>query len=567
MDVWHELGIEPTDDRRAVKRAYARRLKAVNPEDDAAGFQRLRAAYDAILEHLEHASYYSSGNTQYLTPEADGNFTTASHDTASHNIAPNNPPNTEPDKLPVQPQEHSPDHPSDQPLESPILPPRQFPPPDRDAEDPQIPEIVQRQLKPVVVNEPPSERDQFIELSFDHNVLIGEILEVLSTQGDVEAVLRFKEINERPAMSNLDLRIDFEEALLHTLVQLDPMPMSLVVSAAEAFDWISRATLHREEQNEFLHYLLSRIAAAQCRENLQKQGSRWWRSDSTVPRVITGKMRVWRFRWLALRRQILTGVRELLKEIELTSPHTIRFELDPEVVKWWHNAVTQPRILFRHILMSVFLGLTLTMLVAILLEENGVIAFEDVNTCLYGSPLMILVFIQAFYSVERLKIRYRDEWKDKIAHWFQSFTLRLAADHKFRYQWMAAFTGAMIAGALLPGIVSVILIVVSVCISIMLVGLMRAVMLVVLGFVIQAFLLNIGISMGITVFSGTVRDETAGYVIGYLSCIYLWWGFDAVFLRLSATKYLSFLCPSQMPGLFSMLGMLGFVMLLGAIVN
>lgn len=41
---WKILGIEPTSDRRAVKRAYAARLKAIDPDADIAGFLRLREA-------------------------------------------------------------------------------------------------------------------------------------------------------------------------------------------------------------------------------------------------------------------------------------------------------------------------------------------------------------------------------------------------------------------------------------------------------------------------------------------------------------------------------------------
>ncbi|WP_394778219.1 hypothetical protein [Undibacterium sp.] len=60
---WAVLAMEPDTDVRNIKRAYARRLKVVRPDDDAAAFQELRAAYEWALEL---AAYLAS-----LPPEAE----------------------------------------------------------------------------------------------------------------------------------------------------------------------------------------------------------------------------------------------------------------------------------------------------------------------------------------------------------------------------------------------------------------------------------------------------------------------------------------------------------------
>ena len=46
---WDVLGIAPTDDRKAVRSAYAERLKAIDPDQDIAGYSRLRDARDEAL--------------------------------------------------------------------------------------------------------------------------------------------------------------------------------------------------------------------------------------------------------------------------------------------------------------------------------------------------------------------------------------------------------------------------------------------------------------------------------------------------------------------------------------
>ena len=54
--LWDILDTEPTGDERALKRAYAKRLKVTRPEDDPAAFQELREAYEYALRHAHQFS-------------------------------------------------------------------------------------------------------------------------------------------------------------------------------------------------------------------------------------------------------------------------------------------------------------------------------------------------------------------------------------------------------------------------------------------------------------------------------------------------------------------------------
>ena len=53
MSNWEILGIEPTYDTRAIKRAYAAQSKLHHPETDPEGFQALYGAYQWALERAK----------------------------------------------------------------------------------------------------------------------------------------------------------------------------------------------------------------------------------------------------------------------------------------------------------------------------------------------------------------------------------------------------------------------------------------------------------------------------------------------------------------------------------
>lgn len=53
MNIWQTLEIETTPDTKAIKRAYAKKLKVTRPDEDPKGFQDLHYAYKAALQHAE----------------------------------------------------------------------------------------------------------------------------------------------------------------------------------------------------------------------------------------------------------------------------------------------------------------------------------------------------------------------------------------------------------------------------------------------------------------------------------------------------------------------------------
>ena len=59
------LGIEPTSDKRLIKKAYAQKVKECHPEESPEEWQQLHEAYEAALKYAKggRGAYYVPVNT------------------------------------------------------------------------------------------------------------------------------------------------------------------------------------------------------------------------------------------------------------------------------------------------------------------------------------------------------------------------------------------------------------------------------------------------------------------------------------------------------------------------
>jgi len=60
MNHWQTLNLEPSLNKREIKKAYVFLLKKTNPEEDAIAYQELREAYELALEEVEYRLHQST---------------------------------------------------------------------------------------------------------------------------------------------------------------------------------------------------------------------------------------------------------------------------------------------------------------------------------------------------------------------------------------------------------------------------------------------------------------------------------------------------------------------------
>lgn len=66
--IWTALGLEPTKDVSAIKRAYAEKAKTCHPEENPKGFLQLRQAYQAALDWAEKGETPPAAGPEEVTP-------------------------------------------------------------------------------------------------------------------------------------------------------------------------------------------------------------------------------------------------------------------------------------------------------------------------------------------------------------------------------------------------------------------------------------------------------------------------------------------------------------------
>ncbi|MDH4385270.1 MAG: hypothetical protein QE280_07485 [Caulobacter sp.] len=207
--IWDRLGLERTRETRAVRRAYAARLKITNPEDDAAGFQALREAYEAALRYCETGFDLSGVRFYYESGPDDDDQDDDGDDPGA---LPDRPENAGAEPSPTGPLAGQADHPGASPAANPDARASQDPGPVENRPDHQAALAASRQRLLALLRAEPAASSSALALALE-------------------------DMMSQPALQGLDSRSDWEFWLARTIRQEAPRSDPLIHLAVDALKW------------------------------------------------------------------------------------------------------------------------------------------------------------------------------------------------------------------------------------------------------------------------------------------------------------------------------------------
>jgi hypothetical protein len=360
---WTVLGIEPTHDRTLIRRAYSRKLKVTNPEDDAEGFQQLREAYETAL----HAAQYMETLDE---PEAE---------------------------LAVEAAIPSADSPHDANAMSSLDSTAAVT--DRVEEVPSLPVADPPQLLPPA----PEPADGFDRAyrRFRHALTDG------ATSDQTLADL-FETLRTAPALHNLQLQLQFETSLASLLLGSTPRSYALISKASELFDW--------PQQSERIGTAAAIVAAAGLAGHLgyldqlrsgKHELSVAYRALTSPPNPYSLRLRI-----------LFNGLDEKVRALMQTLPYEYAKAngLNDAAMHWWTEYNSKPRLSLPLVLTSCIVPLATATISGAVLDRP---AAATLKATVLAALLTIGITVFKLFAIDRLRHLVIERWRG-------GFPLRLA---------------------------------------------------------------------------------------------------------------------------------------------
>ena len=244
MTCWQTLGIAPTSDEAAIKKAYAARIREHRPDRDPEGFRAVRAAYEEALRLRAYIRPHHEKKMQRRRAAE------AAPDAASDAMA--DPPRENPPAA----------------AETPHIPPdtayygyiATLPPEITETlREPENVAYLERLAPPERETAPHDYRDRPADSRENPAALLARLQAAWEAANSDEALLAILQAQaDDPALQHIDLRSDYLDALRQHLASRDHLPRS-TVWAGEQYQ------LHRSHDAEYRRRYLAALVALRQR--------------------------------------------------------------------------------------------------------------------------------------------------------------------------------------------------------------------------------------------------------------------------------------------------------------
>lgn len=337
MNIWLILGIEPTDDARAVKLAYAARLKALRPEEDPAAFQTLRQAYERAMVRLRDAQdgpelpqleqveqqedmeqlAQMAGQAQMATRPLDA--------LRPRPAAPAAPPLPELPELPL-------DVPLARPLALDLVP---------ETEEQLAQQASQRWLpgprpQSYAIQRPALRPGPVLPTPEAAADMVCQALGRVSADQHGPEIAR---LYRQPGWGNSAFRDALQKALIRSIEDNFSLRGYLVPILGELFGW--QRNWQQMPERDAIRHLLDRHRA----RNWRQQFDKWPAGDVKVQclALLAGPVDVAKFEAFACDRSQLDAMQRLLKHLTDDSPYVVGHEVNAATFQWWTDNSTKLR--------------------------------------------------------------------------------------------------------------------------------------------------------------------------------------------------------------------------------